>query len=380
MRVAFLSFSFGEYCVRLASALAREADVLLMLPEKEVQMYLSLVDSAVTLRPFVSPRLRQPLRQMEMCSGLCRQIRDFYPDVIHLQHGHPWFNLMLPFLPRCAFVITIHDRRPHPGDKPAAKTPQCILEFGYHRADEIIVHAHQVKDLILRNSHISRERLHVIPHIKIGERETVRKHTPDNHHGRIVLFFGRIWQYKGLEYLIRAEPLITSRVPDAKIVIAGQGEDFSRYRRMMVHPERFIVYNDYISDDHRAELFQQASVVTLPYIEASQSGVIPIAYTFAKPVVATTVGGLPEMVENGRTGLCVPARDEKALADAIVRLLTDRPLADELGANGNRKVNSECSPNMVARSTLLVYHRALDNRGEIHNGRGTKSDTVTCKG
>ena len=63
---------------------------------------------------------------------------------------------------------------------------------------------------------------------------------------------------------------------------------------MMVHPERFIVHNEYVSDEKRAELFRRASVVVLPYIEASQSGIIPIAYRFGKPVVATTVGGLPE--------------------------------------------------------------------------------------
>jgi glycosyltransferase involved in cell wall biosynthesis len=364
MRIAFLSFGYGEYCVHLVSALAREADLLLMLPEREAARYLPLVDRAVTFKPFVGPRLRQPLRQMKVSSLLCQQIREFCPDVIHLQQGHPWFNLALPFLPRCAFILTIHDCRTHPGDKPSRKTPQCILELGYRRADEIIVHALHVKQLVLKNYHISSERVHVIPHIKIGTQESAPKHAPGNDHERTVLFFGRIWEYKGLEYLIRAEPLITSQVSGAKIVIAGQGEDFSRYRRMMVNPERFIVYNEYISDVHRAELFREASVVTLPYIEASQSGVIPMAYLFAKPVVATTVGGLPEMVENGRTGFCVPPRDEKALADAIVRLLTDRALAEKFGANGNRKINTECSPSVVARNTLAVYRCALENRNE----------------
>ena len=78
-----------------------------------------------------------------------------------------------------------------------------------------------------------------------------------------------------------------------------------------------------MSDEVRATLFQQASVVALPYIEASQSGVVPLAYMHMKPVVATTVGGLPEMVDDGRTGYLVPPRDEQALATAVVRLLRD---------------------------------------------------------
>jgi glycosyltransferase involved in cell wall biosynthesis len=132
---------------------------------------------------------------------------------------------------------------------------------------------------------------------------------------------------------------------------------------MMVHPERFTVYNEYVSDDKRAELFRRSSVVVLPYIEASQSGVIPVAYTFGKPVVATTVGGLPEMVEDGRTGFLVPPRDEKALADAVVRLLRDRELRHQLGANGKQKIDAECSPEAVAQQTLAVYERALSDAG-----------------
>src|SRR5512146_668340 len=94
----------------------------------------------------------------------------------------------------------------------------------------------------------------------------------------------------------------------------------------MVHPDRFLVLNDRICDEQRAELFRNASVVVLPYIEASQSGVVPLAYQYGKPVVATHVGGLPEAVENGRTGLVVPPRDERALASAILRLLGDAEL------------------------------------------------------
>jgi glycosyltransferase involved in cell wall biosynthesis len=99
-------------------------------------------------------------------------------------------------------------------------------------------------------------------------------------------------------------------------------------------------------------------VVVLPYVEATQSGVIPVAYSFGKPVVATTVGGLPAQVDDGKTGYLVPPRDERALADAVVRLLCNRDLRRQLGANGKRKVTAECSPEIVARNTLAVYQLA----------------------
>jgi glycosyltransferase involved in cell wall biosynthesis len=201
------------------------------------------------------------------------------------------------------------------------------------------------------------ERIHVIPHVQLGEDGAAPTQTTDDEN--IILFFGRIWGYKGLDYLIRAEPLITSRVPNAKIMIAGEGEDFARYRAMMQHPENFIVYNEFIPDDRVAEIFQRASVVALPYIEATQSGVVPMAYSYSKPVVATTVGGLPAVVEQGQTGFLVPPRDEQALADALVQLLQDKALCRQMGANGRHKVDMEFSAEIVAQKTLVVYRCAV---------------------
>src|SRR5207249_5838275 len=93
---------------------------------------------------------------------------------------------------------------------------------------------------------------------------------------------------------------------------------------------------------------------------SSQSGVIPLAYSAGKPVVATEVGGLPEMVEHGRTGLLVPPRDAAQLADAVVRLLLDRKLRRRMGMCGKAKIAEECSPELVAQKTIDVYRRALE--------------------
>jgi glycosyltransferase involved in cell wall biosynthesis len=357
VKVALVSFDFGEYSIRLASALSRLATVLLLLPQHVAAPYLSELDPQVRFHPFDKPRLRHPRRQLLLGRALIRQIEAFAPDVIHLQHGHLWFNAILPFVRRYPLVVTAHDARHHIGDRISRKTPQAIVDFGFRRASRIIVHARQVKGILVRECGLSPEIVDVVPHISLG---SAPDGAPSHDQEPTILFFGRIWEYKGLEYLIRAEPLITAEVPNAKIVIAGEGEDFDRYRRLMVHPERFVVHNEYVSDEVRAALFQQASVVALPYIEASQSGVVPLAYLHMKPVVATTVGGLPEMVDEGRTGYLVPPRDEQALATAVVRLLRDADLRRRFGLNGRRKLDEECAPPDVARHTFAVYRRVLD--------------------
>jgi glycosyltransferase involved in cell wall biosynthesis len=361
MKVAFVGFSgIAEYCVRLASGIAQDQEtrILLFLPKGEAEPYLPLLGNSVELQLFDQPRLRQPIKQVRMVTRLVRQIRSFKADVIHLQGGHLWFNWALPMLGDRPLVLTVHDASIHVGEP--HNTPQWVYDRACYRARERIVHAPQVKESLLQRLGIPGSTVHIIPHVLIGDNaamvgEKVQEEEP------LVLFFGRIWEYKGLEYLIRAEPLITSRVPQAKIAIAGRGEDFDRYRRMMVHPERFIVHNEHVSDEKRAELFRRASVVVLPYIEGSQSGIIPIAYRFGKPVVSTTVGGLPDMVDHGRTGYLVPPRDPGALAEAIIPLLQDKELRRQFGENGRRKINADCAPELVGYKTRMVYRQAMND-------------------
>ena len=362
MRVAFLAFDFGEYCIRLAGGIAdANTKVLLLLAREEAKPYRHLLNGSVELCEFDKPRMRQPFKQLSMVSNLIRRIRAFKPDVIHLQLGHMWFNLLgLPLLRDIPLVLTVHDSLIHVGDAASAKTPQWIYDLACFRARQRIVHAPQVKDSLIKRTGVPRETVHVIPYVIVGDVDISAG--VDVQPQPEVLFFGRIWEYKGLEYLIKAEPLITAEVPQVQIVIAGTGEDFGRYRDMMVNPDRFIIYNEYVSDEKRAELFQRAAVVVLPYIEASQSFIISIAYRFGKPVVATTVGGLPEMVDHGRTGFLVPPRDIKSLATAIVDLMQHEEMRLSFGENGMRKVNVECAPEVVGQQTVNVYRRALADR------------------
>jgi glycosyltransferase involved in cell wall biosynthesis len=358
LRVALVSFDFGEYCVRLASALGRHADVLLAMPERLVEPHTARLHQAVKLYSFPSARIRQATKQWRAIGRILGKVREFAPDVLHYQGVHLWFDLALPLFGRYPLAFTIHDFRRHPGDQPFQQTPFWIEMLARRRADQLIVHTQQVRDLMVREWPGSAGKVSLIPHIQIGE-EFSSLEIPEEEN--LVLFFGRIWEYKGLEYLIRAEPMISARVPNVRILIAGQGEDFSRYRRMMLHPERFVVRNEYISEQDTAAYFRRASMVVLPYIEASQSGVIPLAYSAGKPVVATRVGGLPEMVEHGRTGYLVEPRDVAALAESVTRLLLDARLRRQMGANGKRKILAECSPEVIAQKTIEAYRRAIEN-------------------
>jgi glycosyltransferase involved in cell wall biosynthesis len=242
------------------------------------------------------------------------------------------------------------------------------MDLGYRRADRVIVHGRRHVETVRDKIGIPQHRIHFVPHVAIGDRVDFGVGTPED--DNTVLFFGRIWGYKGLEYLIRAEPLISREIPAVRIIIAGKGEDFEKYRKLMVNPARFEVHDAWVTDGDRCGFFQRAAVVALPYISASQSGVIPIAFSHAKPVVATCVGALPEYVDHGRTGLLVPPRDERALAEAIVTLLKNRQKRHEMGVAGRRKLHDEWAPSVVVAATVDVYEHAIRDRAATRSRRG----------
>jgi glycosyltransferase involved in cell wall biosynthesis len=303
-----------------------------------------------------------------MLTRLHRTLAAFKPDLVHLQGGHLWFNISSPFLGQYPLVVTMHDPRHHPGDRASRKTPQAVMDLAARRADQVIVHGEALRKAAINEVGLVPGKVSIVPPVPdlLPSMADGKGHSEEEEN--LVLFFGRIWKYKGLEYLIRAAPLITAAVPSARIMIAGAGEQFDRYERLMQKREHFIVENEYIPDEKVGELFTRASVVALPYTEASMSGVILLAYLFARPVVATSVGMLPEMVEDGITGYIVPPRDDRVLAEVVVRLLRDAALRRRMGAAGRRRVETLYGATNVAECTLAAYSRAIRAHAERRSG------------
>jgi hypothetical protein len=141
MKVAFVAFDWGEYCIRMVSGIAHAEGtvVLCFLPKEEATPYLHLLSDSVELRVFDKPRFRHTFSQLKMVMSLVRQIRAFNPDVIHLQMGHLWFNLLaLPLLRRFPLVLTVHDSQIHIGDALTAKTPSGFLISPVIRRESVL--------------------------------------------------------------------------------------------------------------------------------------------------------------------------------------------------------------------------------------------------
>ncbi|MDV2481656.1 glycosyltransferase family 4 protein [Methanoculleus sp. Wushi-C6] len=382
MRVACLTFWFYDYTIQMANELARHAEVLLLLPDYRSEEYLESIDPRVKVSVFPY----SDTSRISMLREIVATVDGFKPDVVHFQVNNPMLCPLLPMLRRYPLVATFHDIEPHPGEDRLLDIGSLLYRLTLLTSrllpDRIFVHGRALKETLVREYRVPGRKVHVIP---IGEHE-VTPFTkfeqeglgPD---GRRILFFGRIHRYKGLECLIRAEPLITREVPDARIVIAGTGEEFGRYEAMMAGRDAFEVRNYRIPYEEGARLFQQASLVALPYIEASQSGVIPTAYGFRRPVVATDVGGLPEIVDDGRTGYVVPPRDPEALAAALVSLLKDPEACRRMGEQGYTKLKTDMAWSTIVKSLLAVYNELVPVPGRSDSFAGKKPhDPVSIAG
>jgi glycosyltransferase involved in cell wall biosynthesis len=145
---------------------------------------------------------------------------------------------------------------------------------------------------------------------------------------RLVLYFGFIKPYKGVIHLIEAAPQLKAEYGDGihiQVVgdIYGEAEPyFDRVTQLGVGDVLEIVHG-FVPDETVEDYFLAADLVVLPYVSATQSGIVQIAYNYDKPVVTTNVGGLPEVVVDGETGFLVPPGDPQALADAVSRFFNE---------------------------------------------------------
>jgi len=143
----------------------------------------------------------------------------------------------------------------------------------------------------------------------------------------VLLFFGFVRRYKGLHVLLEALPRIVERLPDVRLVIAGEFYDDKSFYEALIEKHQLGPYlhlhDGYVSDEDVAAYFSAADVVVQPYVSATQSGVAKIAYHFERPLIMTDVGGLAEMMPDGEAGLVVPPEDPEALADAVGRFFEE---------------------------------------------------------
>lgn len=257
-----------------------------------------------------------------------RYIKRQRPDMVLIQWWHPYFApcyfLLQRFMGEQNITFVCHNVFPHerfPLDKQLTK---LAIKRGNHYILHAEEEAKELKKIKEQPDYVvtphptynafrfegmdkrqARDRLHIAPDEKV------------------LLFFGFVRDYKGLRYLLRAMPEIVREEEKIRLWIVGEFDaDREEYRNLIAElkmQEYVRVVDAYTPDREVEKYFAMADLVVLPYTSATQSGIVQIAFGFEKPVIVTNVGGLPDVVEDGKTGYVIEPEKPEEIAHAVLR-------------------------------------------------------------
>jgi glycosyltransferase involved in cell wall biosynthesis len=371
IRVVLACDFFLRYTSRLAGGLRRGGvDVAMVTRDHDLEFGGRLGAASAFVAVAAGPAVRQHVIPGRVRSRhgaaatirVRRAVHQFDPDVVHLQASiaNDIRLILASGAHRHRFALTVHDPVRHPGE--AVSLPARLGNRALIReAGLLFVHAQALREELIDVAS-PRAPIVVIPHgVDPGERQPLPERPA-------VLFFGRIGHYKGVDVLLDAMPSVWARVPEARLILAGAGD-------LQKHPTledpRAVVRLEHVPDDDVPELLSSATCVALPYRQASQSGVGTLAKRYARPLVLTAVGGLPELVADG-SGIVVPPDDPQPLADALVSVLQDRALAERLGGAGAETATQGASWETVGELTLAAYREHLLGSGDGRSVSGPR--------
>lgn len=394
MRVAYvLSQNKGglpHYAAELANAVSRHAEVIVFKPQ-ETSADEIFADSVKTVDAFRSMNISIPdmyKLDFDVANNLkgllsyrnLKHIREFDPDVIHDPTD---FFPQVKFFTKCyrldkhyPFVVTYHEVPPSITSltNPLGTLEELLnITIPDADTDRIVVHSDQQRVAFARRLQ-NGTGIEVIPHgvYEFFSEYDYRRHPEE---AQTLLFFGNIFPGKGLDVLAEAVGLVRQKIPDVKLVIAGDGRLSKRTEQIIdaADEDRFEVHNYFVPNETVGEFFSRAALVVLPY-RAEQgdgtkghSGALSTAHSFDKPVVATRTGDFPAQVGETGSGLIVPPENPPALAEAIVSLLENDARRTEMAENSCKQAE-HLSWESIAERHIEVYEDAI----EAHQSGGTQ--------
>jgi glycosyltransferase involved in cell wall biosynthesis len=302
-------------------------------------------------------RARRAFKLAEHVPDMLRFRRDAAADVVHYQ----WLTLprldamLLPAIrPR---VMTAHYVLP-----PRASARQvAAAKRVFGAMDAVITHSEHGAARLRAEVGLDPARVRVIPHGAFDYLTQLPEEKPlpaelDGAEGPVILFFGLLRPYKGIDTLLDA----FRRIDGAELWIVGNPRmDIEPLRRLAaVAPGRVRFVSRFVEDAEIPAIFRRADVVVLPYRDIEQSGVLYTGLAFGKPMVLTDVGGFPELGEQGVARI-VPREDPAALAADLGELVADEGLREALTSAARNAAAGPYSWDAIARQTLALYDELL---------------------
>jgi len=344
---------FEDYTFHLVNALSSIARVGYLIDAKQKERFGSSLSSAITPVVFHRPRRRHAWGFWEMYRASVA-IKQFKPEVLHVQGNGLWENVLLRMIRNVPVINTVHDPILHIDYRNFLNN--VFLRDAVHRADGWVVHSESLKQILLNQFKVNSDRVLIHP---LGVHDYYCQYAPvDAQREQYILFFGEPRINKGIDLLVNAFRSVKDRLANWNIVIAGRGPVESGLADSIRGlGDRVIYLNRFITDPEVAGLFARAGIVALPYRHGSQSGVLGIAAAFGCPVLATPVGNMPEIMENGKHALFVEPESGQSLAEGLLTLAYDAELREKLGNNLGELARSAWSWKAIAKRTVEFYSK-----------------------
>jgi glycogen synthase len=304
-------------------------------------------------------------------------VRD--PIDADLVHCHTWYASMAGFMARVLYdaplVVTVHSLEPlRPWKEEqlghSYRLTAWIERVALEAADRVIAVSAQSKGEILAHFNIPPERVVVI-HNGIDLKSWKPSPAVDTRRrygieGEYILFVGRVSRQKGIVHLLEAMKHVDRR---ARLVCCTSAADTPEIDREVAakvkETPRCLWINTRLAEEQYIELYSHCTVFACPSVY-EPFGIINLeAMACARPVVASAVGGIPEVVIPGRTGLLVPPGDPGALAEGLNHVLRDRAMAHQMGLAGRSRVEEHFSWASIAARTRQLYEELLEEKGKL---------------
>jgi glycosyltransferase involved in cell wall biosynthesis len=315
MRILIVCDFLFKYGAQQARSLARAGQEVAMLVRAHALEFGGSMDERRRalddlrddgVRQFVIPgRIRSPSAAPAMLK-VRRQLLTWQPHIVHVHENHD--PRLLAVTRGFRTVFTVHDPVEHLGARAFTRRDTWVTKQWVRRAERIVVHAESLADELAAT--VGPARIAVIPHGTWPLGQPLRVPTTPT-----VLLFGRLERYKGVDVLVTAMQSVWRERPDVRLIVAGEGPAAEQ----VPEDPRVTLIARYIPESEVQPLLSEASLVALPYTQASQSGVGALAIAAGVPVVVTDVGALRELAYD--PGFVANAGDPPALAAAILRNL-----------------------------------------------------------
>jgi glycosyltransferase involved in cell wall biosynthesis len=303
---------------------------------------------------------RRAFKAAEHLSDMLRLRRGLDADLVHYQ----W--LTMPSLdarllsPRRPRLITAHYvLPPQPGRRQVASARRLFASM-----DAVIAHSEHGAARLREQVGLDPARVRVIPHGAFDYLTRLPEEKPlpaelAGANGPVILFFGLLRPYKGLDTLLQA----FRQLKDAELWIVGNPRmDLGPLRNLAAEARgRVHFVTRFVEDAEVPALFRRADIVTLPYRDVEHSGVLYTGLAFGKPMVLTSVGGFPEVAASGAARL-VPPEDPDALAAALAELIVDREAREQLSQAARQAAAGRYSWDTIGGQTRALYEELLGSR------------------